>query len=122
MIPEFVGRLPVTGVVHHLDQEALMEILIQPKSALIKQYRKFFEFEDVELEFTRDALEAIADLALIRATGARGLRAILEEVLLEVMYELPSRADVTKCVVDRDVVLHKVAPTLVSEDEGRRTA
>ena len=122
LIPEFVGRLPVTGVVHHLDQEALMEILIQPKNALVKQYQKFFHFDDVELVFEPDALESIAEEALKRGTGARGLRAILEEVLLEVMYELPSRADVTKCVVDRDVVLHKVAPTLVSEDEGRRTA
>jgi ATP-dependent Clp protease ATP-binding subunit ClpX len=122
LIPEFVGRLPVTGVVHNLDQEALMEILIQPKNALVKQYQKFFHFDDVELVFEDEALESIAEEALKRGTGARGLRAILEEVLLEVMYELPSRADVTKCVVDRDVVLHKVAPTLVSEDEGRRTA
>ena len=88
----------------------------------MKQYQKFFHFDDVELVFTDDALEAIAEEALKRGTGARGLRAILEEVLLEVMYELPSRADVPKCVVDRDVVLHKVAPTLVTEDEGRRTA
>jgi ATP-dependent Clp protease ATP-binding subunit ClpX len=122
LIPEFVGRLPVTGVVHNLDQEALMRILVQPKNALIKQYQKFFHFDDVELAFTDDALESIAEEALKRGTGARGLRAILEEVLLEVMYELPSRTDVTKCVVDRDVVMHKVAPTLLSEDEGRRSA
>jgi ATP-dependent Clp protease ATP-binding subunit ClpX len=122
LIPEFVGRLPVTGVVHNLDQEALMRILVQPKNALIKQYQKFFHFDDVELAFEDEALESIAEEALKRGTGARGLRAILEEVLLEVMYELPSRTDVTKCVVDRDVVLHKVAPTLLSEDEGRRSA
>jgi ATP-dependent Clp protease ATP-binding subunit ClpX len=122
LIPEFVGRLPVTGVVHNLDQEALMRILVQPKNALIKQYQKFFHFDDVELVFADDALESIAEEALKRGTGARGLRAILEEVLLEVMYELPSRTDVTKCVVDRDVVMHKVAPTLLSEDEGRRSA
>jgi ATP-dependent Clp protease ATP-binding subunit ClpX len=122
LIPEFVGRLPVTGVVHNLDRDALMRILIEPKNALIKQYQKFFHFDDVELEFADDALESIAEEALKRGTGARGLRAILEEVLLEVMYELPSRSDVTKCVVDRDVVLHKVAPTLVSDEEGRRSA
>jgi ATP-dependent Clp protease ATP-binding subunit ClpX len=122
LIPEFVGRLPVTGVVHNLDQDALMRILVEPKNALIKQYQKFFHFDDVELAFADDALESIAEEALKRGTGARGLRAILEEVLLEVMYELPSRTDVTKCVVDRDVVLHKVAPTLISEDEGRRSA
>ena len=122
LIPEFVGRLPVTGVVHNLDQEALMRILIEPKNALVKQYQKFFHFDDVELAFDDEALEAIAEEALKRGTGARGLRAILEEVLLEVMYELPSRTDVSKCVVDRDVVLHKVAPTLIVEDEGRRTA
>ena len=122
LIPEFVGRLPVTGVVHNLDQDALMRILVQPKNALVKQYQKFFHFDDVELAFEDDALESIAEEALKRGTGARGLRAILEEVLLEVMYELPSRTDVSKCIVDRDVVLHKVAPTLIVEDEGRRTA
>jgi ATP-dependent Clp protease ATP-binding subunit ClpX len=122
LIPEFVGRLPVTGVVHNLDKDALMRILVQPKNALVKQYQKFFHFDDVELAFSDDALESIAEEALKRGTGARGLRAILEEVLLEVMYELPSRTDVTKCVVDRDVVMHKVAPTLISEDEGRRSA
>jgi ATP-dependent Clp protease ATP-binding subunit ClpX len=122
LIPEFVGRLPVTGVVHNLDQDALMRILIEPKNALVKQYQKFFHFDDVDLVFEDDALESIAAEALKRGTGARGLRAILEEVLLEVMYELPSRTDVSKCIVDADVVAHKVAPTLVSDEEGRRTA
>ena len=122
LIPEFVGRLPVIGAVHNLDKDALIRILIEPKNALVKQYQKFFHFDDVELAFEDEALESIAEEALKRGTGARGLRAILEEVLLEVMYELPSRTDVTKCVVDRDVVLHKVAPTLIVEDEGRRTA
>ena len=89
LIPEFIGRLPVIGAVSNLDREALIRILVEPKNALIKQYRKFFEFEDVELEFTDDALEAVAEQALLRGTGARGLRAILEEVLLEVMYDLP---------------------------------
>jgi ATP-dependent Clp protease ATP-binding subunit ClpX len=99
--------------VHNLDEHALVEILTRPKNALVKQYQKFFEFDGVELTFTDDALEAIADQAIMRGTGARGLRAIMEEVLLGVMYELPSREDVTKCVVDRDVVLTGVNPTLV---------
>jgi ATP-dependent Clp protease ATP-binding subunit ClpX len=122
LIPEFVGRLPVVGVVHNLDKDALMRILIEPKNALVKQYQKFFHFDDVDLVFSDDALDAIADEALKRGTGARGLRAILEEVLLEVMYDLPSRTDVVKCLVDRDVALRNVAPTLVTEDEGRRSA
>ena len=113
LIPEFVGRLPVIGAVSGLDKPALMRILVQPKNALIKQYRKVFELDNVELELTDDALEAVAEQALLRGTGARGLRAILEEVLLEVMYELPSRSDVGKCVIDRAVVLDKVNPTLV---------
>ena len=103
-----------------LDQEALIRILVEPKNALVKQYQKFFELEDVELEFSDDALEAVADQALLRGTGARGLRAILEEVLLNVMYDLPSRTDVQKCVIDRKVVLEKVNPTLVPRDEAPR--
>ena len=91
LIPEFIGRLPVIGAVGNLDQEALVRILVEPRNALVKQYQKFFELEDVELEFTDDALGAVADQALLRGTGARGLRAILEEVLLDVMYDLPSR-------------------------------
>ena len=108
------------GVVDHLDRDALVEILVEPKNALVKQYQKFFELEDVELEFTSDALSAVADQALARGTGARGLRAILEEVLLGVMYDLPSRDDVGKCVVDGDVVLDKVNPTLVPRSEVTR--
>jgi len=113
LIPEFIGRLPVIGAVSNLDQEALIRILTEPRNALIKQYKKFFEFEDVELEFSEDALGAVADQALLRGTGARGLRAILEEVLLSVMYDLPSRTDVEKVVIDSSVVLEKVNPTLV---------
>jgi ATP-dependent Clp protease ATP-binding subunit ClpX len=120
LIPEFIGRLPVIGAVSNLDKEALIRILVEPKNALIKQYRKFFEFEDVELEFADDALEAVADQALLRGTGARGLRAILEEVLLNVMYDLPSRTDVEKCVIDAAVVLEKVNPTLVPRAEAPR--
>jgi len=113
LIPEFIGRLPVIGAVSNLDQEALIRILVEPRNALVKQYQKFFEFEDAQLEFTDDALAAVADQALLRGTGARGLRAILEEVLLSVMYDLPSRDDIEKVVIDRTVVLDKVNPTLV---------
>ncbi|QGG95712.1 ATP-dependent Clp protease ATP-binding subunit ClpX [Actinomarinicola tropica] len=120
LIPEFVGRLPVIGPVENLDQEALIRILNEPKNALIKQYQRFFELEDVELEFTQDALEAVADQALLRGTGARGLRAILEEVLLNVMYDLPSRDDIERCVIDRSVVLEKVNPTLVPRGDSSR--
>jgi ATP-dependent Clp protease ATP-binding subunit ClpX len=116
LIPEFIGRLPIIGAVSHLDQEALVQILVEPKNALVKQYQKFFEFEDVELELAPDALEAVADQALLRGTGARGLRAILEEVLLNVMYDLPSRTDIGRCVIDRSVVEQKVNPTLVPRD------
>ncbi|MBM3658799.1 MAG: ATP-dependent Clp protease ATP-binding subunit ClpX [Actinobacteria bacterium] len=122
LIPEFVGRLPVVGAVHNLDHDALMRILIEPKNALLRQYQKFFQFDDVDLVFTDDALESVADEALKRGTGARGLRAILEEVLLDVMYDLPSRSDVVRCVVDRGVVMEKMHPTLVTVDSDRRTA
>ena len=116
LIPEFVGRLPVIGAVSNLDRAALVEILVEPKNALVKQYRKFFEFEEVELEFTEDALEAVAEQALLRGTGARGLRAILEEVLLNVMYDLPGRSDIGRCVIDGDTVLRKVNPTLIPRE------
>jgi ATP-dependent Clp protease ATP-binding subunit ClpX len=126
LIPEFVGRLPVIGTVSGLEKEALVRILVEPNNALIKQYRKVFDLDNVELELTPDALEAVAEQALLRGTGARGLRAILEEVLLEVMYDLPSRTDIGKCVIDRSVVLDKVNPTLVprtgKETRPRRAA
>jgi ATP-dependent Clp protease ATP-binding subunit ClpX len=120
LIPEFVGRLPVITNVHNLDKQALVDILTKPKNALVRQYHKFFEFDGVELEFSDDALDAIADQAILRGTGARGLRAIMEEVLLNTMYELPSRQDVTKCVIDGDVVRSKVNPTLVPVKETKR--
>jgi ATP-dependent Clp protease ATP-binding subunit ClpX len=118
MIPEFVGRLPVITSVHNLDREALINILTEPKNALIKQYRRLFELDGVELEFTDDALEAVADQAILRGTGARGLRAILEEVLLSVMYEVPSRHDVAQVVITREAVLEHVNPTLVPRERG----
>ena len=120
LIPEFVGRLPVIGTVDNLDEEALVRILTEPKNALLRQYQKFFQFDDVDLVFTEDALEAVGREAHKRGTGARALRAILEEVLLEVMYDLPSRDDVVRCVIDRNVVLDKVHPTLITEDEERK--
>ncbi|HTX01363.1 MAG TPA: ATP-dependent Clp protease ATP-binding subunit ClpX, partial [Acidimicrobiales bacterium] len=120
LIPEFVGRLPVIGAVSNLDREALVRILVQPKNALVKQYRRVFELDHVDLDITDDALEAVADQALLRGTGARGLRAILEEVLLEVMYDLPSRSDVGRCVIDRSVVLERVAPTLLPRGAGEK--
>jgi ATP-dependent Clp protease ATP-binding subunit ClpX len=120
LIPEFVGRLPVIATVESLDKEALVEILTTPRNALVKQYAKLFELDHVELEFTDDAVEAMADQAMLRGTGARGLRAIIEEVLLNVMYEVPSRADVGKVVVTKEVVLDNVNPTLVPREPPKR--
>ncbi|GBE22216.1 MAG TPA: ATP-dependent Clp protease ATP-binding subunit ClpX [Actinobacteria bacterium] len=113
LIPEFVGRLPVVATVDDLDKDALIEILEAPKNALVRQYTRFFELDGVELEFTDDALVAIADQALKRNTGARGLRAIMEEVLLNTMYDLPSRKDVGRVLIDEKVVAERVNPTLV---------
>ncbi len=113
LIPEFIGRLPVVATVDDLDKDALVRILLEPKNALVKQYSKFFEMDGVELVFDDEALDAIADQALLRGTGARGLRAILEEVLLNTMYELPARTDVARVVIDGDVVRERVNPTLV---------
>ncbi|HWH34043.1 MAG TPA: ATP-dependent Clp protease ATP-binding subunit ClpX [Acidimicrobiales bacterium] len=121
LIPEFIGRLPVIGAVSSLDSDALVSILVEPKNALVKQYQRMFQFEEVELEFSSDALEAVAEQALLRGTGARGLRAILEEVLLHVMYDLPSATDVGRCVIDRQVVQDKVNPTLVPRSGSTRS-
>jgi ATP-dependent Clp protease ATP-binding subunit ClpX len=120
MIPEFIGRLPVITSVRPLDQEALVRILTEPKNALVRQYNRLFELDGVELEFTADALEAVADQAILRGTGARGLRAIMEEVLLSVMYEVPSRKDVARVVISREVVLEHVNPTLVPREAPKR--
>ena len=122
LIPEFVGRLPMIGAVHSLDRESLVRILVEPKNALVKQYQKFFEMEEVELEFTGDALQSIADQALRRGTGARGLRAILEEVLLNTMYDLPGRTDVGRVIIDVPSVLEKANPTLIPREVVSRTA
>ena len=114
LIPEFVGRLPVITSVDELDKEALVEVLTKPKNALIKQFQKVFELDNVELSFTAGALEAIAELAMNRKTGARGLRSILEDTLLDVMYESPSREDIQKIVVSKETVIDKLPPKTVS--------
>src|SRR5690554_2049301 len=118
LIPEFIGRLPVMATVEDLDHEALVRILTEPKNALTKQYARMFEMDNVSLVFTPDALSAIAEQALKRSTGARGLRAIMEEVLLNTMYDLPSRNDIEQVLIDRDVVERKVNPTLVPIEHG----
>ncbi len=120
LIPEFIGRLPVFTSVSKLDREALIAVLVEPKNALIKQYQKLFELDSVDLEFEPEALDEIAELALLRGTGARGLRAILEEVLLNVMYEVPSRTDVAKVVITGEVVRERVNPTLVPRGAPKR--
>lgn len=116
MIPEFIGRLPVFTSVTQLDRDALVQVLTEPKNALVKQYQRLFDIDGVELEFTQDALDEVADLALLRGTGARGLRAILEEVLLHVMYDIPSRDDVAKVVISGEVVRENVNPMIVPRD------
>ncbi|MCU1471133.1 MAG: clpX [Glaciihabitans sp.] len=113
LIPEFIGRLPVVTTVTQLDQVALMDILTQPKNALVRQYQRMFEIDGVDLEFDQDALEAIADLAVLRKTGARGLRAIMEEVLGPIMFEVPSTEDVARVIVTKQAVLDNAAPTIV---------
>ena len=120
MIPEFIGRLPVFTSVTQLDREALIKVLTEPKNALIRQYQRLFELDGVELEFDEEALSAIADQALLRGTGARGLRAILEEVLLNVMYDVPSRTDIATVRITREVVEDNVNATLVPRKPTRR--
>ncbi|MBO0812902.1 MAG: ATP-dependent Clp protease ATP-binding subunit ClpX, partial [Microlunatus sp.] len=117
LIPEFIGRLPMISSVSPLDRDALIRILVEPKNALTRQFKKLFEIDGVDLEFTDEAVEAIADLALLRGTGARGLRAILEEVLLNVMYDVPSRDDVAQVIITEEVVKDSVLPTLVPRDK-----
>jgi ATP-dependent Clp protease ATP-binding subunit ClpX len=115
LIPEFIGRLPVVSVIHQLSRDDLVTILTEPRNALSKQFQRFFEFDGIDLVFADDSLEAIADKALSRETGARGLRSILEEILLDVQFELPSRRDVRKCVVTRETITKGLKPTLVTE-------
>ncbi|MBW3086516.1 ATP-dependent Clp protease ATP-binding subunit ClpX [Austwickia sp. TVS 96-490-7B] len=121
LIPEFIGRLPVITTVTPLDKDALTRILVEPRNALAKQYQRMFDIDGVELEFTDDALGAVAEQALLRGTGARGLRAILEEVLLPVMFDVPSDDDIARVVITRDVVLDNVNPTIVRRDAASRS-
>ncbi len=114
LIPEFIGRLPVVSHVHQLKREDLVQILTEPKNALVKQYQRFFNYDSIELVFTEDALWEISDHALVRETGARGLRSIIEGALLDVMFELPSRKDVSKCVITKETISKGLKPTLVT--------
>jgi ATP-dependent Clp protease ATP-binding subunit ClpX len=115
LIPEFIGRLPVVAAIHQLTRDDLITILTEPRNALTKQFQRFFEFDDIELVFAEDSLGAISDRALERETGARGLRSILEETLLDVQFELPSRRDVSKCVVTKETIERGLKPTLVTQ-------
>jgi len=117
LIPEFVGRLPVIATLDELDADALVRILKEPKNAYTKQYSKLFEMEDVEIDFREDALVAIANKAMERKTGARGLRSILEAVLLEIMYEIPSESSVTKVIIDENVINGASDPILIYETQ-----
>lgn len=119
MIPEFVGRLPVIVTLSALDEEALVKILKEPKNALVKQYQKLFEMDDAQLEFTDDALRVIAQEAIRRKTGARGLRSIMEEIMLDIMYELPHRSDITKCVITKEVVINREEPIIVTSERKK---
>src|SRR5438876_8397031 len=118
LIPEFVGRLPVVGTLHDLDKPALIEILTAPKNAIIRQYQRMFDYENVKLRFLDDSLEAIADLAVMRKIGARGLRMIIEDLMLDLMYNLPSMKKVKECVVTREVVLDREKPITLIEKVG----
>ena len=121
LIPEFVGRVPIIVTLDALDEEALVKILTEPKNALVKQYQKLFELDGVSLEFKDEALTAVAREAMRRKTGARGLRAILEDVMLNVMYDIPSRNDITKCVITKEVIEKKEDPILVTEDRKKKS-
>jgi ATP-dependent Clp protease ATP-binding subunit ClpX len=121
LIPEFVGRVPVIVTLDALDEEALVKILTEPKNALVKQYQKLFELDGVALEFKDEALIAVAREAMRRKTGARGLRAILEDVMLNVMYDIPSRDDITKCVITKEVIEKKEEPIIVTEDRKKKS-
>ena len=118
LIPEFVGRLPVQGTLHELDREALVRILVAPRNAITRQYQTLFEYENVKLRFTDDALVAIAEAALKRKIGARGLRMIIEDLMLDIMYKLPENKKVTECVITREAVLTKDKPITLIEKAG----
>ena len=121
LIPEFIGRLPIIATLKDLDKEALIKILVEPKNALVKQYTKLFEIDGVELEFDQEALEAIVDKAIERKTGARGLRSIIEEIMRDIMFEIPSNPNIVKCIITKDTVLNKTEPEVVIDEEKNTT-
>ena len=117
LIPEFVGRLPIVATLRELDRKALIDIVTKPKNALVKQYQKLLELDNVELEFEQEALEVIVDKAIERKTGARGLRSIIEEIMRDIMFEIPSNPKIEKCIVTKETVLEKKVPTLVINEK-----
>ncbi|MPW25904.1 ATP-dependent Clp protease ATP-binding subunit ClpX [Alkalibaculum sp. M08DMB] len=121
LIPEFVGRVPIITTLEPLDEQALINILTEPKNALVKQYKKLFELDDVELSFEKDALEAIAEKTIKHETGARGLRGIIEEIMLDVMYDIPSNKDIVKCIISKDTIINNTAPILVYKEKVKKS-
>ena len=121
LIPEFIGRLPMTVSLEALDETALISVLKEPKNSLVKQYKKIFEYDGVELEFDDEAIREVAKEAIARNTGARGLRAILEETMLDVMYEIPSDESVEKCIIHADCITDKKAPELILKKASKKT-
>ena len=119
LIPEFIGRLPIIATLEELDREALIKIATEPKNALVKQYKKLLELDGVELEFTREALEAIVDKAIERKTGARGLRSIIEEIMRDIMYDIPSNPKIEKCTITKDTVTLGKSPDLVINENKK---
>ena len=113
LIPEFVGRLPIITTLRELDRDALIKIITEPKNSLVKQYKKLFKYDDVDLEFEPEALNAIVDKAIERKTGARGLRAIVEEIMRDIMFEIPSNPKVEKCIITKETVENKDAPRII---------
>ena len=113
LIPEFIGRLPIIATLKELDKQALIKILVEPKNSLVKQYQKLFEIDDVELVLEPEALEAIVDKAIERKTGARGLRSIIEEIMRDIMFEIPSNPNIEKCIITRETVVENKEPEIV---------
>ena len=121
LIPEFIGRLPIVATLDGLSREALMDIVTKPKNALVKQYKKLLELDDVELEFEEDALNAIVDRAIARNTGARGLRSIIEDIMRDIMFDVPSDERITKCIITKDTVDNKEAPKVVIDENKKKS-
>ena len=119
LIPEFIGRLPIIATLKDLDKEALIKIATEPKNALVKQYQKLLEMDDVELEFNKEALEAIVDKAIERKTGARGLRSIIEEIMRDIMYDIPSNKKIAKCIITKETVLENKKPEIIIDENKK---